>query len=80
MLPLDVPQIHLVGSEDSLISDNLMRYIEAAEAAGDNVELITLPGAGHFELVAIDQPEWPRVLEAVNNLSEAGVGAIATRH
>ena len=79
MLPLGIPQAHLVGSDDALIRDNLMRYIEAAEAAGDNPELITLSGAGHFELVAIDQPEWPRVAEAVNNLSAAGVGAVATR-
>ena len=36
---------------------------EAARAAGDDVELLPLPGAGHFELVDPAAPEW-RVVRA----------------
>ncbi|MCY3779350.1 MAG: alpha/beta hydrolase [Chloroflexi bacterium] len=68
MLPLGARQIHLVGSEDDLIRENLQRYINAAEDAGDDVELMLLEGAGHFELVAVETPEWQTVIAAVRRL------------
>ena len=39
-----------------------------AEAAGDEVELITLPGAAHFEPIDPQSREWPRTLEATRAL------------
>ncbi len=68
MLPLGALQIHIVGSEDNLIRANLKRYIDAALDAGDNVELIVLEDAGHFEAVAVDAPEWQHVIEAIQRL------------
>lgn len=68
MLPLDIPQIHLVGTEDNLIRANLESYVTAATSAGDDVELILLDGAGHFEIVAVDAPEWQAVVNAIQRL------------
>ncbi len=65
LLPKDIPQIHMLGSQDELIDANLKRYVEAA---GDEAELLILEGAGHFELVAIDAPEWEAVVDALQRL------------
>ena len=58
MLPLGVPQIHIVGTEDQQILRNVEGYLDATEAAGDAVTLVTLEGAGHFEVVSVDAAEW----------------------
>ena len=71
LLPLGVAQIHLLGSQDKLIGGNLKRYIEAAESAGDDIELVRLDGAGHFELVAVDRPEWQAALDAITRMRSA---------
>ena len=70
LLPLGVPQVILVGAEDVAMLDNAERYIKAAAAAGDDSQLIVLPGAGHFEIVAVDSKEWRDVRRAVLQLSE----------
>ncbi len=76
LLPLAVPQIHIVGSEDDLIRENLQRYVDAALDAGDDVELIVLEGAGHFELVAVDKPEWQQAVEAIQRLRTTIAGIL----
>lgn len=70
--PTDRPQIHLLGSEDKTFGANLKRYLDAAS---DDIELIMLEGAGHFELVAIDEPEWQAVLSASIRLRASLAGA-----
>jgi dipeptidyl aminopeptidase/acylaminoacyl peptidase len=50
MLPLRVRQLILHGTADAAVPIDLSRrYARAAEAAGDAVELIELPGTGHME-------------------------------
>jgi acetyl esterase/lipase len=50
MLPLRVRQLILHGTADIAVPIDLSRrYSRAAAAAGDSVELIELPGAGHME-------------------------------
>lgn len=50
MLPLRVRQFILHGTADDAVPIELSRcYARAAEAAGDAVELIELPGTGHME-------------------------------
>ena len=71
MLPLGRPQIHIVGDQDDLILPNLRHYLEAAKATADEPELILLEGAGHFEIVAVDAPEWQVVLDAILGLRSA---------
>jgi acetyl esterase/lipase len=65
-LPLGVRQILLHGPEDDSVPYSMSeRY---AEAAGGEAELITLEGAGHFELIDPQAREWPQVLAAIRNL------------
>jgi dipeptidyl aminopeptidase/acylaminoacyl peptidase len=40
-------------------------YHQAAIAAGDKAELVTLEGAGHFEVIDPQSAEWKKVVEAV---------------
>jgi acetyl esterase/lipase len=59
LLPLGVPQ-HLVnGREDRIIPFRLATdYVAKAKAAGDRVELHTVPDTGHVELVAPETAAW----------------------
>jgi len=41
---------------------------EAGRAAGDNVELLPLSGAGHFELVDPLAPEWGVIRAKIEQL------------
>jgi pimeloyl-ACP methyl ester carboxylesterase len=50
MLPLRVRQFILHGTADDAVPVELSRrYARAAEAAGDTIELVELPGTGHME-------------------------------
>ena len=40
-------------------------YQAAARAADDAVDLVTLPGAGHFALIDPQAAEWPVVEAAI---------------
>lgn len=52
MLPLGVRQLILHGTSDEVVSIDLSRrYSREADAAGDTVELIELPGTGHMEFL-----------------------------
>ena len=52
MLPLGVPQLILHGASDSAVPIELSRrYVQAAKAAGDEIELIELKGVGHMEFL-----------------------------
>jgi acetyl esterase/lipase len=66
LLPLDVPQIVLHGTDDeSVLYEMSEHYVEAA---GGEAELVTLPGAGHFELIDPLAPEFAESLDAVRRL------------
>jgi acetyl esterase/lipase len=56
-LPLQVRQLIAVGDTDVHLDPN-RSYLEAARAAGDEIELVVFPGAGHFELVDPETAEW----------------------
>ncbi len=70
LLPLGIPQVILVGSEDGSMLENAERYIAAAHEVGDDAQLIALPGAGHFEIVAVGTDEWAAVQRATIELSD----------
>jgi len=54
MLPLHVRQFILHGIADGVVPIDLSRgYVRAAEAAGDTVELIELPGTGRHGITSI---------------------------
>lgn len=65
LLPSGVPQTLIHGTADDSVPYAISReYVDAARAAGDPVELITLPGAGHFEVVDPRTDEWRMVPRA----------------
>jgi acetyl esterase/lipase len=65
-LPLGVRQILIHGDEDPDVP--YAQSVAYAEAAGDEAELITLEGAGHFEPIDPAGSDWPRVVAAVRAL------------
>jgi acetyl esterase/lipase len=61
LLPLGVRQVILHGTADDSVPYAMSRAYAAS--AGDEAELVTLEGAGHFELIDPQAREWERVLE-----------------
>ena len=71
MLPLGVPQMLIHGTEDGNVPFDISRaYHDAAIARGDDVKLVELPGAGHFEVIDPSSKEWERVVEVVLQAAE----------
>ena len=69
LLPLGVRQILFHGTADDSVPYTMSeRYVEAA---GEEAELVTLEGAGHFEPIDPEAREWPQVLAAVRELCVA---------
>ena len=69
LAPLGVRQILLHGALDDIIPLALSeRYQAHAAALGDNVQLIPLPQAAHFEVINPLAPEWEQVVEALRAL------------
>jgi acetyl esterase/lipase len=64
LLPLGVPQLLVHGEEDDIVPVELSRaYHAAAVAAGDRVDLVTLPGVGHYEHLDPASAAWRAVIE-----------------
>ena len=66
-LPLGIRYVLACGTEDAHWGPN-EEMAAAARAAGDDVELLPLPGAGHFELVDPLAPEWGMIRAKVDEL------------
>lgn len=59
-----VAQVLVHGTADRLVPIELSRtYASAAAAAGDRVDLVELPGAGHFELIDPAHAAWLTVVD-----------------
>lgn len=59
LLPIDVPIVCVHGDSDPTAPiDQSERFVAAATAAGSDARLISLPGAGHFEVINPDHPAW----------------------
>jgi acetyl esterase/lipase len=69
LLPLGVPQLHLVGEHDTIVPpDYLAELVAQARAAGDEARLSVLAGIGHFDLAVPAAPMWAAELEALHEL------------
>ncbi|MGI8826552.1 MAG: alpha/beta hydrolase family protein [Chloroflexota bacterium] len=69
LLPLGLPQILLHGADDEIVPPvTSERYACRAQDLGDAVQVVRLPGAGHFELIDPRAPEWAHVETAVMRL------------
>lgn len=74
LLAVDVPQVLINGELDRTWSEAANRYYAHARAAGVPVQRHVVPGAGHFELVVPDSPNWDEIvgrsLRALQNRPE----------
>lgn len=65
LLPLGVPQVLIHGTEDTSVPYAISaEYSARTSAAGDEVELVTLADAGHFEIVDPQAAEFETVRRA----------------
>ena len=68
LLPLGVPQWHVIGLLDRVVpADYVERYVAIA-GEHDEVHLDILPDAGHYELIVPAASAWPTVRHAVLTL------------
>jgi pimeloyl-ACP methyl ester carboxylesterase len=69
LLPLGVKQVLIHGAEDTTVPLALStEYHARAARLGDTMQLVSLPGAEHFEVIDPRAKEWPRVVEAIDSL------------
>lgn len=70
LLPLGVPQVLIHGTLDENVPFLLSEgYYRQASALGDPVELVTLPGAAHFEVVNPRATQWAQVVAAIEKFT-----------
>ncbi|MDX1407630.1 MAG: alpha/beta hydrolase, partial [Saprospiraceae bacterium] len=70
-LPLGVPQILVNGESDNIVTlDDITPYFERAQQRGEEIELVTVPNAGHFEVITPGSIAWPAVVDAFSTLLE----------
>jgi acetyl esterase/lipase len=68
-LPLGVPQVLIWGERDAVATHALFApYEEKAKAAGDAVTSVTVPGAGHHDLMSPELPGHRVLVEQLRRL------------
>lgn len=71
LLPLGVPQTLIIGSEDNPWRlDSHARYQKLGRESGDDIELVTLEGANHFDVVDACSSAWTSILAAVSKYAD----------
>jgi acetyl esterase/lipase len=69
LLPIRVPATLISGALDPIAPPHFAAaYAAKARARGDAVSLVTMPGAGHFELILPGSTAWEREVEAIRAL------------
>ena len=70
LLPLGAPQVLVHGDADDTVPVAMsVAYADRARAAGDDVTLDVIEGAGHFELIDPRSAAWEHVVNALTNLT-----------
>lgn len=73
LLPLGVPQALVWAERDEFVPLAIAeKYARAARQAGDSVQVIVAPGAGHFDLASPHAVSWPTVRSVVRSLLAVG--------
>jgi acetyl esterase/lipase len=76
LLPLEVPQVLLMGEHEDFVPRPLAEaYARAAAEAGDRVRLIVIPHVGHFEIASPRATTWPRVESVIQSLLDGRLPA-----
>jgi acetyl esterase/lipase len=66
LLPLGVRQVVILGEHEEFIPRALAEaHVDAAQKAGDEAQLIIVPGAGHFEIAAPSTSAWSSLHTAI---------------
>ena len=66
MLPLGVKQVLIIGAQDTIVRPEHNRtFAETAKRSGDDVQLLVLEGAAHFDVIAPNSTTWPTIEAAV---------------
>ena len=69
LLPLNQPQVIILGKHDESWNWHTHAYYAAArEACEPDLQLIVIESAGHFELIAPESPAWATVTAAAHAL------------
>ena len=64
-LPLGIPQILINGASDNIVPlSHIMPYFEKAIDLGDPIQLVTIQGAGHFEVITPGSIAWSEIINA----------------
>jgi acetyl esterase/lipase len=68
-LPLGIPQVLIWGEKDSVAPQSLFApYEQKAKAAGDSVTSVTVPAAGHHDLMSPDLPAYRMLVDQIRQL------------
>jgi acetyl esterase/lipase len=66
LLPFGVPQLLIHGTRDTMVDFSVSEeHVRAARAAGDTAELVTIPGADHFQIRDPASPYWSPARDAI---------------
>ncbi len=69
LLPLGLRQVMISTEHDWVVPPELgAAYTEAAREAGDDIEHLAIPGAGHHEFMVPGSVTWPSVITSVRSL------------
>ena len=69
LLPLGTRQVLIIGESDGVMPQKSRdAYVAAARKATDRVDLVMVPDAGHFEVIAPASSAWPVVRDRVLEL------------
>jgi acetyl esterase/lipase len=69
LLPLGVPQVLIHATADDRVPFAMSQaYAAKAQAAGDTIQFITLPGADHFVLIDATSTTWAKTAQAIKGL------------
>lgn len=75
LLPIGVPQLHVHGDADENVPAELTRaFVERARAAGDDAELVIVPGATHFAHCDPASPAWAAVVRWLSSTAQVRAG------
>ena len=76
LLPLGVPQVLVVGTHEEFVPLPLVEaYADSAGRTGDPVQLVVIPGVGHFEIASPRSSAWPSVETAIRSLLDGRLPA-----
>ena len=68
-VPLCLPQVLINGEEDQIVPiSHISPYYEMSVAAKDKIKLVTIPNAGHFEVITPGSNAWEAIIQAFADL------------